>query len=232
MVNEVDLIISDLHAPVYHKDTVKFLALLKKTYTPQRIFCTGDEINWESISYHEKNPDLPGALDELVLSRKALKPIMELFPKMEIMESNHGSLPFRKAQTVGLPSQILKTYREILQAPKGWNWHLSYVFNTKLGPVYMAHGKTSVVGKLSKNMAMNSIQGHYHSKCYINYWASPIGLYWDMNVGSMADDKHLAMKYGWNSVEKSIMNCGILINGIPRLQPMVLDRRGNWIGRL
>lgn len=232
MKKEVHLILPDLHAPVYHRDTIAFLALVKKTFKPDYVKCTGDEINWESISYHEKNPNLPGALDELKEARKALKPIYDLFPVVDVMESNHGSLPFRKAQSAGLPDELIKSYNEILKAPKGWKWHLDHTFNTKMGRVYMTHGKSSAVDKLSKSMAMSAIQGHYHSKSYVSYWASPVGLFFDMNVGTLADDKSLAMKYGWNNVNKSILGVGILEDGRPRLIPMLLDKSGRWVGKL
>lgn len=232
MKRQIVLVISDLHAPVYHRDTVDFLDAVKKKFKPNLVKLTGDEINWESISYHEKNPDLPGALDELKAARKSLKPIYEMFPVADVMESNHGALPFRKAVTAGLPSEILKGYREILHAPKGWVWHLDHTFNTPRGKVYMTHGKSGAVNKLSKSMAMSCIQGHYHAKAYISYWASPVGLFFDMNVGCLADDRHLAMKYGWNNVDKSIINVGLLEDGVPRLIPMFLNSRGRWVGKL
>lgn len=227
-----DLIISDLHAPVYHPDTVDFLDAVRAKYKPKRVKITGDEINWESISYHEKSPDLPGGKDELMLARKALKPLYEMFPVADIMESNHGSLPFRKAQTAGLPSELIKSYNDILGAPKGWKWHLNHIFYTKLGPVFMTHGKSPAINKLSQSQGMSAIQGHYHSKAYVSYWANEERLCFDMNVGALCDDKHLAMKYGWNSVYKSIIGCGLLEDGIPRLLPMVLRPNGRWIRKV
>lgn len=232
MKDQVDLIISDIHAPAQHPDTIKFLYAIRKKYKPQRVKFTGDEINWESISYHEKNPDLPAPKDELEQARKALSPLYDMFPVADLMESNHGSLPFRKALTAGLPSELLISYNEILQAPKGWKWHLKHVFQTKLGPVFMTHGRSSAINKLSQSQGMSAIQGHYHSKAYISYWANEERLCFDMNVGALCDDKSLAMKYGWNSVYKSIIGCGILINGVPYLVPMVLNTKGRWIGRL
>jgi hypothetical protein len=118
MAKDVLLIIGDLHAPAYHQDTVRFLAAVQRKYAPTRIVLTGDEINWESISYHEKNPDLPAAEDERREAVKALKPIYQMFPKADILESNHGSLVYRKARTAGLPSFAVKSYNEVIEAPK------------------------------------------------------------------------------------------------------------------
>ena len=230
--NKSILVIGDLHAPVYHAETVDFLEAVKKVIKPTRTVLTGDEVNWESISYHEKNPDLPGARDELLESRIALKPIYELFPKVDVLESNHGDLPFRKAMTLGLPSEIIRTRREILGAPRGWEWHLDLTIPTSNGPVYFTHGKSSAIDKLSKNMAMSCVQGHFHSKFYVSYWANPNGLFFDCNAGSFADSKHPAMRYQVNSLNKGIMGVIVIENGLARPYPMLLNKKGKWVGKL
>jgi hypothetical protein len=101
-----------------------------------------------------------------------------------------------------------------------------------LGFIYFHHGKSSSIEKLSKSMGMSAIQGHYHSKFYISYWASPIGLFWDANAGAFADHKHLAMAYAKNSIAKSIMGCIVIQHGVPQLIPMVLNNKGRWIKRI
>lgn len=231
-MSESHLIISDLHAPVYHKDTIDFLSEIKRKFRPDHVKCTGDEINWEKLSYHEHNPDLPGAKDELTLARRALIPIFKLFPECDVMESNHSSLPFRKAMTLGLPTDLIKPYKDILIAPSGWRWHLTHTFMTKLGPVFMVHGKSSSPMVLSKSVGMNAIQGHYHSKAYLSYWSSPVGLFYDMNVGALCDDNSLAMRYMWRNVFTSIMSVGLLQNGVPRLLPMIVNKQNRWIGEV
>lgn len=226
------LIIGDLHAPVYHRDTVAFLKAVKKKFKPKRVVLTGDEINWESISFHTKNPDLPSPSDELKEAIKSLKPLYKMFPKADILESNHGSLVYRKALFAGLPTSVIKSYREMIGAPNGWNWHFDLTVNTDLGKVYFHHGKSSSIEKLSKSMAMSACQGHYHSKFYISYWASPVGLFWDANAGAFADSKHLAMAYAKNSIAKSIMGVIMVTNGIPQLIPMVIKSNHRWDGRV
>lgn len=230
MRNDRILVIGDLHAPVYHRDTPKFLIALKKLIKPTRVVLTGDEVNWESISYHEKNPDLPGAKDELKMARKTLQIFYSLFPQADLLESNHGDLPFRKSRSAGLPSELMKSRQEILKAPKGWEWHKHLIIRTRLGYVYFTHGKTRAIDKLSKNMSMSAMQGHFHSRFYVSYWANPIGLFWDANAGSFADNKHPAMEYAENDVEKGIMGAFVIDNGIARPYPMVLNSKGRWVG--
>jgi hypothetical protein len=228
MKKQIVLVIGDLHSPAMHIDTVRFLKAIKKKFKPNKVILTGDEINFESFSYHEHNPDLPGAADELHQGINALKPIYKLFPVAQILESNHTSLVYRKQVSAGLPSAVMKGYREILQAPKGWTWHFDLILKTPQGPIYFHHGKSSSIEKLSKNMSMHAIQGHYHSKFYVSYWANPNGLFFDANAGTFADHHHLAMAYAKNSIPKGIHGVIVITNGVPQLIPMVLDRKGRW----
>ena len=226
------LVIGDLHIPAQHADTLKFLKAVKAKFKPTKVILTGDEVNWQSISFHTKHPDLPSPRMELEICRQLLKPFYELFPKADVLESNHGSLVFRKAIDAGLPTEIIKSYREMLHAPKGWDWHFSMTVHTDLGPIYFHHGKSSSIEKLSKSMGMSALQGHYHSKFYVSYWASPMGLFWDANAGSFADHKHLAMDWAKNTLSKSIHGVIVIQNGIPNLIPMVLNDDGKWNNKL
>lgn len=229
---QVILVIGDLHSPAYHQDTVPFLKAIKAKFRPNKVILTGDELNAESFSFHEHNPDLPGPADELKLAIKGLKPIYKMFPTAQVLESNHTSLIYRKQVSAGLPSAVVKGYREILQAPKGWSWHFDLIIKTPMGQIYMHHGKSNTIEKLSKNMAMSAIQGHYHSKFYISYWANPNGLFFDANAGTFADHHHLAMAYAKNSIPKGIHGVIIIIDGVPQLVPMLLTKRGRWNGKI
>lgn len=232
MARDSILIIGDLHAPFMHKDAVNFLKAVKAKYKPNKIIFMGDEVDSHATSYHEHDPDLHSAGDELKLAIKQLTPLYKMFPEATILESNHGSLIYRKALTAGLPSAVLKGYREILTAPKGWTWTFDLTIKTPLGPVHFHHGKSSTAEKLSKNLGMSACQGHFHNRFYISYWSSPVGLYWDANAGCLVDNKSRAMAYGKNNLQKPIVGCLIILNGVPQLIPMVLNTSGRWTGKL
>lgn len=219
--------------PFCHADTWRFLKAIKSKYKPDRVICLGDECDFHALSYHESVPDLDSAGPELEKAIKFLKPIYALFPNCDILESNHGSLMYRKAQTAGIPRHLLVSYREALQAPKGWVWHYDLVVPMSNGrDCYFHHGKTSSQGKLSQRQSMCSVQGHFHSKFHITYWANPTSLYWDAHAGCLVDHKSLAMEYGKSSLEKGIVGCLMILNGIPQLIPMVLKSNGRWVGKL
>jgi hypothetical protein len=53
-----------------------------------------------------------------------------------------------------------------------------------------------------------------------------------MNVGCLINQKSMAFDYAKNFRTRFIVGCGIILNGIPRLLPMVLNKEGRWIGKI
>lgn len=227
-VSKSILVISDMHHPYAHPDTVPFLQALKKKYKFDKVICIGDEIDNHAISFHDSNPDLPSAGEELQKAIDALKPLYKLFPNVTVVESNHGSLVYRKALASGLPQAVFKSYNEILKAPKGWKWEFDTKADTPLGPVYFCHGKTGASGRLASQYGMSTVQGHFHEKAQITYISTPERLMFDAHTGCLADDKSLALGYNKVNPKRPIVSVLIIINGIPQLVPMVLNPKGRW----
>ena len=162
-------------------------------------------------------------------SVRLLQQIYKLFPSVEVLESNHGSLVYRKAMTAGIPKRLIVSYREQIKAPKGWRWHFDLTITLSNGAkVYFHHGKTKSRDKLSQRQSMNSVQGHFHSEFHIVYWANPSALYWDCHVGCLADMSSLSQEYGKNNLERGIVGCMMILDGHPHLVPMVLKSNGRW----
>lgn len=229
--NDVILVISDMHAPWHHPDTVAFLAGIKTKYKPTRVISSGDEVDFAAVSYHEHDPDLPGPATELEMAIESLQPIMKMFPEMDILESNHGSLVYRKGITAGLPAAVLRSYNEILQAPKGWKWHFDMVVELPTGVnCYFHHSKGPDVKKNSQAMGMSFVQGHHHESFEIRYWGNPNALLFGMTVGCLVNPRAIAMRYNKNNLRRPVIGCGIIIDGLPKLLPMVLNNKGRWIG--
>lgn len=233
MNNTVILVISDLHAPYMHKDAVRFLKAIKKKYKPTRVVLTGDEADFHNISFHDADPDLDSAGKELQKAIDCLKPLYKLFPKAEVLESNHGSLVLRKALANGLSRKYFKGPGEILEAPKGWTWHFDIFTTLPNGnKCYFHHSKGVNAKKNSQAMGASFVQGHHHETFEISYWGNPEALLFGMTVGCLVDTKSLAMAYNKNNLKRPVIGTGIIINGIPQLIPMVLDRHGRWTGKL
>lgn len=225
------LILSDLHCPFNHPDALKFLKYLKATYKPTDVVCIGDETDYHAMSFHDTDPDLMSPGDELRAAIKALKPLYKLFPNVTVIESNHGSMVLRKALSNGIPKAMLRSYNEILEAPKGWQWRFETTVKTPLGPVYFTHGKSGAAGRLASQYGMSCVQGHFHEKAQITYISTPERLMFDMHVGCLVDDKSLALGYNKINPRRPIISAAVIVGGIPVILPMVLDNKGRWVMR-
>lgn len=227
------LVIPDLHIPFHHKAAFKFLKAVKKKYNPDKVLCTGDEQDLHSMSMHDHDPDLHSPNDELKLVDMAFKELFKIFPKMDLVDSNHGSLVLRRAKKNGLPSRVVKTPKEYLNAPPGWNWHDHLVIKMSNGKKFaLYHGLKSDCLANSKNKSISFIQGHHHSRFEIRYWANHEDLFWSCTAGCLIDKDKLAFAYGRLIIDKPILGCVMIINGLPRLIPMILNKHGRWTGEL
>ena len=122
MIYKSVLIISDTHIPYHVPELMDFLKLLKKKYKPDRVINIGYEVDKHAMSFHDINPDLPSAGDELRQSKKYIWELKKIFPKMTILHSNHSSLIYRKALKHGMPRAYLRSYTEFLEVDSGWKW--------------------------------------------------------------------------------------------------------------
>lgn len=232
-MNRSILVIPDQHFPYNHPDLIAFLRAIAKRYKPDRVINLGDEIDGHSFSFHTPNPDLLSPGDELRTAIDRLKPLYDLFPKMDIMESNHGSLVYRKGKAHGIPRHVLKSYREILEAPKGWRWHPSLTLKMSNGQyVYFCHGRSASGIKLSQSMGMCTVQGHYHEKFEVQFWSSAVGTFWSAMCGCLIENESYAFEYNKLNLKSPIIGAMVILEGIPILIPMVRDKNNRWIGEL
>lgn len=217
------LVISDLHFPYENPKTFEFLQMLKDKYNPTRVIQLGDECDFHTTSFHDSDPDLYGPAHELIKAQEKIKRLEDMFPVIDLLDSNHGSLVYRKAKHHGIPAHCIKSYNEMLGVGDGWKWHNDLLITLPNGKkVYFCHGRSGDGLKLSKNMACNVVQGHFHSKFNISYWSNPENLFWSMQAGCLVDNNSLAMAYNKLTLDRPIIGCGVIINGVPVLEAMSL----------
>tara|TARA_Y100001951_G_C11283247_1_gene266845 strand:- start:761 stop:1549 length:789 start_codon:yes stop_codon:yes gene_type:complete len=237
--DEIILILSDLHIPYQHQDSILFLQAVKEHYNiddknpNHHIWNSGDEADFAGISYHEKEQSLDNQHTETLKARKIFQELEELFPNMILVHSNHGSMLYRRGKTAGIPNYMLRDYNEVLGVGKGWKWYADYKFKMNNGQwVFMTHGMKKNGLALAKEMGMCVIQGHYHTEFNITYTSNPMTLNWSMMVGCLIDDDSRAFAYNKVNSARVILGCGIIINGQPKLIPMVLEKGGRWNGQV
>jgi len=226
------LIISDLHIPYHHKDSFEFLKEIKKEFKPHTIVNIGDLLDFHAINLHTHDPDLYSAGHELDRSKEYIKQLESIFPKMVEVESNHSSLVYRRALKYGMSRKFLRDYGEFLGTKK-WKWVDDLTIKMSNGQkCFFTHGRSADVLKVSQTMGMSCCQGHFHTAFSIKYWANPYSLFFAMNVGCLAAQKHMAFAYARNFRTRFIMGSAIILNGIPRLLPMVINSKSKWIGKI
>ncbi len=227
------LAIGDIHAPFSHRDLVPFLTACKKAINPDCVIQVGDEADIHAISRFTPDPNLHSAGDEIEMARKALRPLQDLFPDMQLCESNHGSRVYRRAKEVGLPSQTLRSYKEILDIQVNWQWFDEIVKITPKGPVLFDHGEKATAIQHSKNQAMSVVQGHRHAEQYIQWWANPREQRFGAQVGCMIDQQSFAFAYDKKtSLPRPQLGCLAIIEGEPTLLRMCLTKSGRWDRKL
>ena len=237
--DEIILVVSDLHIPYHHRHSIQFLRAIKETYKidnsnpNHHIFNVGDEADFHGISMHDPETSLPTQHNETIKARKVFKELEDLFPEMTLVHSNHGSMLYRRGKKHGIPNYMLRDYNEVLGVGDGWKWYPDYKHQMNNGQwVFMTHGMKKNGLTLAKEMGMSVIQGHYHTEFNISYTSNPMSLHWSMMVSCLVDDHSLAFSYNKINSARVILGCGIIINGQPKLLPMVLERGGDWNGQI
>lgn len=226
------LIIPDLHFPFVHKDALNFLNKLKHTLNPTRIICLGDELDYHAMSFHDSDPDLESSGRELLLALGYVDTLHEMFPRMDLLHSNHGSLAYRKAKHHGMPRHLMKSYNDVLcVSEQDWKWHERLIITLPNGQeVLMIHSAGSDVLKASMAMGMSLIQGHHHSSFELRYWQNHKGLQFAITSGCLIDDASLAFAYNKLQIKRPIMGATFIDNSQPYLIPMLVDSDNRWIG--
>lgn len=229
---ETVLVISDLHAPFHHPDSLEFLKALKLKYKPTQIVCIGDEVDFHAFGRWEPDPNGMSPGDEVEQAVGSLQNFYKVFPKVKSCKSNHTERPYRDAFRARLPEQLLRPYGELLRAPKGWEWAQDWTVD---GVLYEhGEGVSGEAGalKAAKLNRQSTVIGHVHSFAGVQFSTNRNNTIFGFNVGCLIDVDAYCFKYGITSRNKPCISAGIVNKGVPELVPMVLDKHGRWTGKL
>jgi len=231
--NQRILFISDLHTPYQHQDVVEFLKAVKEKYHPSRTIIGGDEVDNHAISFHTSDPNLMSPGDELEAAIYELGKIHAIFPKADVIDSNHGALFLRRGKDAHLPRQIFKPMHEILDTP-GWTWHPEILLTLpNKRNVLVKHGVAKNPTLASKHLGVSLVQFHFHTQFLIQYYMSAArGMLFAMNCGCLVDREGLGQLYAKDYKEKQTLGVGLIIDNKPVLQPLFLDEHERWTGDL
>ena len=226
------LVLSDLHFPYCHKDTFKYLKALKRRYKPEIVVIIGDELDYHALSFHDSDADLDSSGVELQKALGYMETLYKIFPEAVVLESNHGSMVYRKAKANGIPRHVLRSYKEVLDAPEGYEWvpKLTLKMSNNELVTFIHGGKKNVLNE-AQLRGHSLVQGHHHSQADIRFYSVDNSLHFGMTVGCMIDNKSYAYAYNKNFTLEPIIAHGLIVDGIPRLLPMPLKKNGRWNGK-
>lgn len=225
------LVISDTQAPFHHEDTIAFLSELKKQFKPTKIIHIGDLADFHRLNFHGANPNLPSAHDELIQLRAFVKNLAKLFPCMTIVDSNHDALPKRKARSAGIPDEMLKDERSIMQAPLTWKFKSELVLKLPNSiRCKFKHNFSSNLLMDSMRQGMSLVCGHLHTKSSVQWWQNDHGKNFAMQVGCLINDSHPAFEYNKGQAIRPVISTAMIENGIPIIIPMFVDNKNRWVG--
>ncbi len=221
------LIIPDLQIPFERLGALAFCRAVQREFKvpKENVLCVGDEVDQYFGSLYDK--DINGshtANTEIEISRRKLRSWYDAFPEMRIANSNHGNRWAKKASKSEIPSIMMRTYQEVLGAPKGWRWADSWSFGRR-NQVTMIHGMgysgANAIRTAALDQGCSMVFGHLHAHAGIAHINTVNQSIWGMNVGCLIDVKAYAFHYGKDSRFKPWVGCGVVLDGgkTPHLIP-------------
>jgi len=225
MSNRV-LVIGDTHAPAMHSGYIRFLKKIHKKHKCNRVVHIGDLVDWNAISFHEKDPSMPSAGEEYRAAVKQVRALHRAFPKVDYLKGNHSDLPLRKATSIGLPEEVLCDFKT-LWGLDGWTIHPRF-HDLVIDNVVYRHGDKCKGGQMAahKNSVAefcSLVQGHLHAQAGVVYHANQHDCVFGMQVGCGVDHEHPAMNYGRVYAAKPIVGCGVVYSSkLAFFEPMPL----------
>lgn len=219
------LVIPDLQHPFAHPYALKFLKRVRDDYKTDVTICVGDEADAAALSRYPKDPDGMSAGAELRKTRRALKPYYAEFPNVRVCNSNHQQRLYKRAFESGIPRDLIVGYREYLAAPRGWQWADQW----QVDGVVFEHGDrasgATTGPKLIDANHRSTVYGHHHSTAGLGYVRKGHNTLFWMNVGCLIDENSYAMSYTKMHRTKPVLSCGVVLDGVPFLIPMIQGGR-------
>lgn len=212
------LLISDTQIPYEAKHALKFCKYLQKHFKvpKENVIHVGDETDQFHASNFPKGADYPHTPgEELQLAVDRLKEWYRAFPIMRLAISNHGIRWAKRASDASIPSQLLKSYKEVIQAPKAWQWFDEILVKTK-HPFRVIHGM-GYSGALGHRQAaidagISTAIGHLHSFAGVTRVTTATKSIWAMNTGSLIDQDAYAFQYAKYGRLKATLGASVVLN--------------------
>lgn len=219
------LVISDLQIPFHAPKALEFCRYIKSHFKipdfdskgNPAVLNVGDETDQYFGSLYKKNPDATHTpTSELDDAKFELRRWYRVFPYMRLALSNHGIRYWKKALDAEIPSQLLRRYEEVIEAPDGWKWKKRWHIDCKY-PFILEHGDdwggSQPHFDAMRHVGKSIIIGHHHS---VFSWRKmkTAGLeIWGATIGSLIDFETYAFEYAKRAKFKPVNGVAVIIDG-------------------
>jgi len=201
------IVIGDLHHPFTVPGYLDFILATQKQYDCGTVIFIGDIADFHYSSFHPIEPEALGCDTEYEKMLQDLKPWQEAFPTARITYGNHDLIPYRKGYAGGLSSRMMKSWRDLFNAPKGWTFGERFIINN----VLYHHGTNGAIPRMLQSR-ISVVQGHLHSCHYIHWSQSEVDRLFAMQVGCGIDNDAYAFHYGRQFPKKPVLGCGVVLD--------------------
>jgi len=215
--NEIVLAFADTHFPYQHRDTFEFLRKIKEAYEPDRVIHVGDLLDQYAFSAYPKAPNHESPSSEISRAVDCCEELADLFPRMDIIASNHDDRLYKSGTMAGIPKEMIVPYNQLIRAPDTWKWHtdLSITVDSSREKLYFRHTASGSTYSVAKAMGMTTVLAHTHSKLGMQGIKTPNKLIYAVDTGCLISDKGPPYAYNKGSVIRPIRGAVVIISGMP-----------------
>jgi hypothetical protein len=207
-----------MHLPFEHPRAIEFLVATKELYQipDENVICLGDLLDLYHFSRYPKDPNHPVTpQQEIELAREKVKELSRAFPVLKICEANHESRIWKKAIEAQLPSDVVRSIKEIFNYPKQWEINECYLIDTR-SPFLCLHGDGNGISSITltnnpRQFGVSVAFGHFHSLASIMHMSTQTLRVWSFNVGCLVDETSFAFAYGNKSKFRPSIGCGVVL---------------------
>jgi hypothetical protein len=150
------------------------------------------------------------------MARKKIKDWAKAFPMLKICRANHEDRLIKKAIEAQLPSDVVKSIREVYNYPTLWDIQECFVPNIKHKFICL-HGdgnglSSTTLTNNPRQFGMSVAFGHFHSQASIMHMSTQTMDVWSFNAGCIVDEASFVFEYGNKAKFKPSIGCGVILD--------------------
>ena len=206
------LVIGDQHEPFTLPGYLQFCLDTQRKYGCSTVVHIGDLIDAHSLSQYDHDPDGFNAGQESTRAVTRLKEWYQAFPIVKGCMGNHDHRADIKAFKAGIPKRKLKTFKQEMEMPEGWDFQETHVLD---GVMYRHQGGQGVNPAYNYAIAngVSTVMGHTHTARGVRDMDQYDRYLFGLDTGCGIDKDAYSMAYAKNNKNPIKLGCGVVVEG-------------------